>query len=293
MNSYKILIVDDQYEQIEQMVKIIEQNQEEYNILQALNAKDALKIANNEQPDIIISDWEMPVINGIEFIKLLKKNENTKEIPVIMCTGIMISSINLKYALEAGFVDFIRKPIDAIEFLSRIKAMIRLYESNKKILEQKETIFQKEKIILEQELTFKKNEFSALHIRYQQDKSQIIKLLRNLSQIQRLNYNEVENEIQKLIKTIKEDTQKTSINEFEKHFESINIGFLQRLKSNFPKLTTNDVHLCGFFILNFSTKEIATIMNQNYETIRKSRSRLRKKLNISEETDLHAFLLTI
>jgi DNA-binding response OmpR family regulator len=293
MNSYKILIVDDQYEQIEQMVKIIEQNQEEYNILQALNAKDALKIANNEQPDIIISDWEMPVINGIEFIKLLKKNENTKEIPVIMCTGIMISSVNLKYALEAGFVDFIRKPIDAIEFLSRIKAMIRLYESNKKILEQKETIFQKEKIILEQELTFKKNEFSALHIRYQQDKSQIIKLLRNLSQIQRLNYNEVENEIQKLIKTIKEDTQKTSINEFEKHFESINIGFLQRLKSNFPKLTTNDVHLCGFFILNFSTKEIATIMNQNYETIRKSRSRLRKKLNISEETDLHAFLLTI
>jgi len=127
---YNILAVDDQYEQLECITNIIESNDcPDYDLFIALNAVVALKIAGNEAIDLIITDWEMPEIDGIELIKRLKMNPATQHIPVIMCTGIMMSSENLKTALDSGAVDFIRKPIDEIELLARIRSMLMLSSS--------------------------------------------------------------------------------------------------------------------------------------------------------------------
>jgi len=86
----------------------------------------------------------MPVMNGIEFIKALKNNPKTADIPVIMCTGIMTTSENLETALTVGAVDYIRKPIDSIEFVARTKANLHLaekYNEVKKLNEMKDKIF--------------------------------------------------------------------------------------------------------------------------------------------------------
>ncbi|MCK5169730.1 MAG: response regulator, partial [Bacteroidales bacterium] len=84
-------------------------------------------------------------MNGIEFCKLIHLSEKYEHIPVIMCTRIKTSSENLKTAFESGVADFIRKPIDKMELLSRVNSMLKLSESyqtiklqNEKIQEEKE-----------------------------------------------------------------------------------------------------------------------------------------------------------
>jgi len=86
----------------------------------------------------------MPEMDGIEFIKQLKQSTITADIPVIMCTGVMTSSENLNTALNAGAVDYIRKPIDEIELIARTKANLHLansYSRIKKLNESKDRIF--------------------------------------------------------------------------------------------------------------------------------------------------------
>lgn len=144
MQNPKILIVDDETIHQIAIMDIIEENEDDYEILSAFEGRTALEIAKNELPDLIISDWEMPVMDGIEFIKKLKKDRKTADIPVIMCSGIMTSSGNLETALSAGAVDYIRKPIDKIELIARIKANLHLadkYNEVKKLNESKDKIF--------------------------------------------------------------------------------------------------------------------------------------------------------
>ena len=89
-------------------------------ILNAGNGKMAVRVAEEELPDIIIMDWDMPEMNGIMAIKQLQADERTKHIPVIMCTGVMTSAENLQLALETGAIDYIRKPVDTLELKARI-----------------------------------------------------------------------------------------------------------------------------------------------------------------------------
>lgn len=135
MMNTRILVVDDQKDNLETIVNFIEEDNQPYELLQALNAGVALKIARAEIPDLIITDWEMPGKDGIEFIKELKNSPKLADIPVIMCTGVMLTSSDLKTALEAGAVDYIRKPIDKVELLARINSVLRLAKSHEKIKE--------------------------------------------------------------------------------------------------------------------------------------------------------------
>lgn len=129
----KILVVDDQPDNLIAIVDFLEESGEEYEIYQAINGEMAVKVARHKTPDLIIMDWEMPVLNGIDAIKILKKDETTKDIPVIMASGVMISSANLKTALDSGAVDYIRKPIDKIELTARVKSMLIISKSYREI----------------------------------------------------------------------------------------------------------------------------------------------------------------
>lgn len=136
--AHKILVVDDQPENLEVLVEVVEMTNPNYEVLQALNSKTALIIARGEIPDLIITDWEMPEMDGIELIKALKADELTKDIPIIMCTGIMTSSENLSTALKAGAVDYIRKPVDPLELPARLRSMLQLSDSFKTIKRERE-----------------------------------------------------------------------------------------------------------------------------------------------------------
>jgi adenylate cyclase len=144
--KYTILIVDDDQMYLHTINHIIKNINDNIETEIATNALDAEKKAEYNPPDLIIIDWEMPAVSGIDFIKRLQLNPNLSEIPAIVCTGRMTDSENLKTAFDAGAVDFIRKPIDKIELISRVNSMIRLSESYLTIKKQREElIIEKEK----------------------------------------------------------------------------------------------------------------------------------------------------
>jgi len=147
MMTHKILIVDDEPDNIRAIRNCLAESIEPYTLYQALNGELAIKIASAELPDLIITDWEMPGIDGIELIKRLKHDETTSDIPVIMCTGVMTSSENLHTALTAGAVDFVRKPVDKIELIARVKSMLQLSDSKKELKQKYLLIEQKNSFI--------------------------------------------------------------------------------------------------------------------------------------------------
>lgn len=79
---------------------------------------------------------------------------------------------------------------------------------------------------------------------------------------------------------------------FEKHFESVHEEFLKRLKAAYPDLTPREMKLCAYLRLNISSKEIATLMNISTRGVEISRYRLRKKLQLSHDTNLTDFIIS-
>jgi DNA-binding NarL/FixJ family response regulator len=69
-------------------------------------------------------------------------------------------------------------------------------------------------------------------------------------------------------------------------------GFFKKLMEQFPDLTTNDLRLCSYLRMNFSTKEIARLLNNSTRGVEISRYRLRKKLNLSHDVNLTEFLMS-
>lgn len=133
-NKTTILVIDDEQRFINIITNTLKAD--DYRIIQALDGKMGICVARKFLPDIIISDWEMPVMDGIETIKALKKDDLTKDIPIIMATGRMTSANNLNTALQAGAIDYICKPIEPIELIARINSALILCNSIAEIKKQ-------------------------------------------------------------------------------------------------------------------------------------------------------------
>lgn len=118
-----ILIVDD----VLTNIKVLEAKLEHgyYTILSALNGKDAIKIAQKEQPDIILLDVMMPEMDGFEVCERLKAEYSTKHIPIIFITALDDIESKIK-GLNYGVEDFLSKPINDVALFARVKSIVRL-----------------------------------------------------------------------------------------------------------------------------------------------------------------------
>lgn len=146
MMPHTILVVDDDKDNLELVLSYLEDVNQGYSIISAPNGKIACKLAENKHPDLILLDWMMPEMSGLETLKYLKSKDKTKDIPVLMVTA-QSSSADLKTAMETGAVDYIRKPVDETELLARVKSAIQLYDNYKEIRKQNETIaIEKQKV---------------------------------------------------------------------------------------------------------------------------------------------------
>jgi class 3 adenylate cyclase/CheY-like chemotaxis protein len=121
---------------MEMMISHLDQMGHDFIYLKANNGRDACKIAQNSQPDLIIMDWEMPKLNGIRALILLKRNELTRNIPVVI-TSAFSDALAVHKALKAGAMDYIRKPIEPIELIARVRSVLAL-NSSIKALKQKQ-----------------------------------------------------------------------------------------------------------------------------------------------------------
>lgn len=97
----------------------------------------ALKWCSQNSYELIIVDYMMPEMDGIEFIKQLKNYPGTHGIPVLMVTANDHTDVRYQ-ALEAGASDFLNKPIDATEFTIRVRNMLTLHETQRKLADKAE-----------------------------------------------------------------------------------------------------------------------------------------------------------
>ena len=117
-----ILIVEDE-ESILELIAI-NLHQAGFNPIRSLNAEYAETLIREALPDLIILDWMLPGMSGVEFAKRVRGNPNTKNIPIIMLTAKSDESNKLK-GLDTGADDYMTKPFSPKELIARIKAVLR------------------------------------------------------------------------------------------------------------------------------------------------------------------------
>jgi DNA-binding response OmpR family regulator len=118
-----ILIVDDE----KQLVKLVSSylEQEGFRTVQANDGREALFVARQEKPDLIVLDQMMPEMDGIEFMKHHRREKDT---PIIMLTA-RVDETDRVLGLELGADDYVGKPFSPRELVARIKAILRRVEA--------------------------------------------------------------------------------------------------------------------------------------------------------------------
>lgn len=118
----KILVVDD----IDANVRLLEAKltAEYYDVITATSGQQALEQAKTHQPDVILLDIMMPGMDGFECCQLLKADDVTRHIPVVMVTALDGRNDRIK-GLEVGANDFITKPFDDAILMARVKSLVR------------------------------------------------------------------------------------------------------------------------------------------------------------------------
>ena len=118
----EILIADDEPNQIELMKFNLEKNG--FLVKSAYNGEQALDMIYEKKPTVLIADWMMPKMSGIELCRILRSNKDTKLLPIIMLSA-RSEEADKSLGLDTGADDYISKPFSPMELVSRVKALIR------------------------------------------------------------------------------------------------------------------------------------------------------------------------
>jgi two-component system phosphate regulon response regulator PhoB len=121
-NEIRILIVEDEPSQQELLRYNLEK--QGFGVLIAGDGEEGLLLAEEELPDLILLDWMLPKLSGIELCRQFKRNSHTREIPVIMLTARGEESDRVR-GLETGADDYQIKPYSIGELIARIRALLR------------------------------------------------------------------------------------------------------------------------------------------------------------------------
>jgi len=124
-SNFRILIIDDVIANIDLLRKIL--SAKGYRLSLAQNGDKGLQIAKRAIPDLILLDIMMPGINGFDVCRILKSQEETRNIPVIFMSALNSTDDKIE-AFEAGGVDYVTKPFREQEVLARIQIHLTLYE---------------------------------------------------------------------------------------------------------------------------------------------------------------------
>lgn len=132
--TLKILLIEDDMIEVMKMNRTISTLKLKHKITEANNGEEALKILEdkNSLPSIILLDLNMPKINGIEFLRILKGNKELRHIPTIILT----TSNNQKDLLECykiGVSGYVLKPLKYEDYVSKIESLLNYWSINELI----------------------------------------------------------------------------------------------------------------------------------------------------------------
>ncbi len=117
-----VLVVEDEPAQREVLRYNLEA--EGFRVTSANNGEEALMLVDEQRPDIIVLDWMMPIISGIEVCRRLKSRADTRGIPIIMLSA-RSEEVDKVRGLETGADDYVIKPYSIVELMARVRAQLR------------------------------------------------------------------------------------------------------------------------------------------------------------------------
>ncbi len=117
-----VLIVEDEPAQREVLTYNLQA--EGYRIAVAVNGEEALLLVDEEMPDVIVLDWMLPAVSGIEVCRQLKTRAETRTVPIIMISA-KSEEVDRVRGLETGADDYVVKPYSVSELLARVRTQLR------------------------------------------------------------------------------------------------------------------------------------------------------------------------
>jgi len=117
-----VLIVEDEPAQREVLTYNLEA--EGFRVATAENGEEALMLVNEAAPDVIVLDWMLPSVSGIEVCRRLKSRSDTRAIPIIMLSA-RSEEVDRVRGLETGADDYVIKPYSVVELMARVRAALR------------------------------------------------------------------------------------------------------------------------------------------------------------------------
>ena len=123
MNEETVLLVVDDEAEMRKFLKEVLASQG-FSVHEATSGQDAVNQAPTLKPDLILLDLMMTTLDGVAVCKMLRSNEKTENIPILVVTG-SLSSQQIEESMTSGADDFISKPIDVQDMLIRVRAMLK------------------------------------------------------------------------------------------------------------------------------------------------------------------------
>lgn len=145
----KILVVDDEPVDVELLEAHL--SVADYEVATTYGGEAALVKVETEKPDLILLDAMMPGLNGFDVCKILKGKAETMFIPVVMVTALSELEDKIK-AIESGADDFLTKPVNSLELITRVKSLIRIKYLHDELLERTLLQIRAEKELFQREL---------------------------------------------------------------------------------------------------------------------------------------------
>lgn len=129
-----ILLVEDDAIEVMKFNRVVKNLEIKHTVTEANNGEEALNILKDRQvnPDIIILDLNMPKVNGLEFLKIIKQDDVRRYIPTIMLTT-STNYTDIKECYQNGIAGYVVKPLKHDEYMSSTKKLIEYWSTNELI----------------------------------------------------------------------------------------------------------------------------------------------------------------
>lgn len=157
----RILAIDDSRDNLITLTAILRSYFPESEIVSSVSATEGINLAAEHEPDVILIDYIMPVMNGIEVCRKLKADPVTAKAPVILITASDTTPEIRAEAFESGADAFITKPVDEIELAAQMKAMLRIKQSED-LMRANNRLLESNLAISTAKLQRKENNYSSL-----------------------------------------------------------------------------------------------------------------------------------
>ncbi len=196
----------------------------------------------------------------------------------------------LKYKTKVFKLAFVISVLSILFLLTSMVIYIMNNRRKKIIIEREKANYDKEN--LEQELNKKNQELATYVMGLVNTNERVNKAVGKLDANIELFAKKNQNTIRRIISELKTGANKDIWKEFEYRFNQVHPNFVNKLLKDYPDLTPNELKICSFLKMNMSSKEISLITHQSIQSIEKARSRLRKKINLTNTNISFVYFLS-